>query len=355
MSQNPIAIHPEYVPTEDPLSSDSFSLEPTSRRSPQSKTTQSIVSPTSRRSESPLPRPFSQRPYRARVSESVSRTFSRSADKSRRSHSCQAPRSAAKPTLPYCSRSTPYGPFKPSAWENFNVLSAGDKTPSTAVPELSRTPYGPLRPSTQEAFDWSSAGAPPSEQSTPTTTTSAIPESSRPRSSQNAADINIDIIDLEGSSDEDEEEEKEIQQTPLHHFLPHVGVAGQGEAISHLSATENDSSPSDPIPRSRPVVSSTFSRKRVPPTGLLVGTWRLSGLPPHRSHAVYASKDALGRINRRVSKETRYGEVVPPGPTRRATSCLHENVLYLPEFEGLTEAEFKERISVILPTRRQRA
>ena len=81
-------------------------------------------------------------------------------------------------------------------------------------------------------------------------------------------------------------------------------------------------------------ISKSFSSLAIDPT--------LSS----QSQAVYGSKDELGRVHRRVSKETAYEKVVPLGTSRQETSRRQEHVLYRPEFEGLIEAEIKELLPV---------
>ena len=76
------------------------------------------------------------------------------------------------------------------------------------------------------------------------------------------------------------------------------------------------------------------------PWGIYLGTWRDSGLPAARSNAVYGSRDALMRINRRVSKETQHGQVVLGGNYDvRRTACKHENIDYCERYQGLTKAQ----------------
>lgn len=49
---------------------------------------------------------------------------------------------------------------------------------------------------------------------------------------------------------------------------------------------------------------------RLDPKGILLGTWKHSGLPAATSHDVCASRDMKDRINRRISKVDMHGEVI---------------------------------------------
>ncbi|KAI4208824.1 MAG: hypothetical protein LQ351_008165 [Letrouitia transgressa] len=90
------------------------------------------------------------------------------------------------------------------------------------------------------------------------------------------------------------------------------------------------------------------SRPRLTPRGILLGTWKNSGLPPARSHAVYGSRDAKDRINRRISKVGLDGEVIMGINFFDAykTACKHEDIDYVEKFYGMSKEEVD---SIIMP------
>ncbi|KAL8650400.1 MAG: hypothetical protein Q9226_005160 [Calogaya cf. arnoldii] len=100
-------------------------------------------------------------------------------------------------------------------------------------------------------------------------------------------------------------------------------------------------------PSSKP---PTPQRRRMVPKGVLFGEWKLSfhgGLQVRSlRNCIYGSRDSLGRILLRVSKEDLEGNVVLGGCFRaNATACKYENVLLLGEFYRLDEEQMKAKIA----------
>lgn len=80
-----------------------------------------------------------------------------------------------------------------------------------------------------------------------------------------------------------------------------------------------------------------------------MGTWSLSGLPLHRSNAVYASRDRRNRVNRRVSKEDNMGNIITGGNyDALRTACRHENITYIARFRNKTKEEVDAMIGTTL-------
>lgn len=91
------------------------------------------------------------------------------------------------------------------------------------------------------------------------------------------------------------------------------------------------------------------SRRRLKPRGILVGTWKRSGLHAASSNAVYASRDIKNRINRRISKEDGTGKVVHGGNFDvRVTACKHEDIDYIQRFSGMTKEEVDSWVMPLL-------
>lgn len=93
----------------------------------------------------------------------------------------------------------------------------------------------------------------------------------------------------------------------------------------------------------------TPQKRRVDPRGLLLGTWKLSGLPADSANAVYGSRDKKNRINRRISKQSPSGAVVSGGNyNNKKTACKHQDVDYLPQYQGMTDEQVKSHIMPLL-------
>ncbi|KAL8688233.1 MAG: hypothetical protein Q9218_005806 [Villophora microphyllina] len=92
----------------------------------------------------------------------------------------------------------------------------------------------------------------------------------------------------------------------------------------------------------------TPSPQRLVPKGILLGSWKNSGLHAN-ANAVYGSRDVRNRINRRIAKVSVAGTVVVGGnyDTRR-TACSHEDIAYLPTFAGMSKAEVDSHIMPLL-------
>lgn len=107
-----------------------------------------------------------------------------------------------------------------------------------------------------------------------------------------------------------------------------------------------------PTPSSRPsyaAMPGTPQKRRLDPRGILLGTWKHSGLHADNANAVYGSRDIKNRINRRISKESPLGRVVTGGNyNHKKTACRHDNIDYLPQFQGMTADEVNSHIRPLL-------
>lgn len=67
------------------------------------------------------------------------------------------------------------------------------------------------------------------------------------------------------------------------------------------------------------------------------------------ANAVYGSRDRRDHINRRISKESQHGEVVLGGAyeTRR-TACRHDDIDYIPRYQGMSAEEVNAAIMPLL-------
>ena len=112
------------------------------------------------------------------------------------------------------------------------------------------------------------------------------------------------------------------------------------------------SHPTPPTPSSRPkyaAMPGTPQKRRLDPRGLLLGTWKASGLQADEANAVYWSRDVKNRINRRISKESPLGRVVMGGNfNNKKTACKHADIDYLPEYQGMTNEEVNSHIMPLL-------
>ena len=89
--------------------------------------------------------------------------------------------------------------------------------------------------------------------------------------------------------------------------------------------------------------------QRLKPRGILLGTWAKSGLHAGASNAVYGSRDKHDRINRRIAKVDVAGRVVLLGSFDvKRTACKHEDIDYIPKYQGLTKQEVDSLIMPLL-------
>lgn len=89
--------------------------------------------------------------------------------------------------------------------------------------------------------------------------------------------------------------------------------------------------------------------RRKEPKGIYLGTRSGSELSGSQSNAVYGSKDRLGRINRRISKEDNAGNVITAGNfDPRVTACKHEDIRYIQRLQGLTRSQVDSMINPML-------
>ena len=58
------------------------------------------------------------------------------------------------------------------------------------------------------------------------------------------------------------------------------------------------------LPPNRSSNPATPTKRRFDPKGILLGTWKGSGLHAGHANAVFGSRDVYDRINRRISKES---------------------------------------------------
>lgn len=64
---------------------------------------------------------------------------------------------------------------------------------------------------------------------------------------------------------------------------------------------------------------------------------------------MYGSRDLKNRINRRVSKETPDGMVVVGGNyNHKKTACKHDDIDYLPAYQGMTNDQVNSHIKPLL-------
>ena len=117
--------------------------------------------------------------------------------------------------------------------------------------------------------------------------------------------------------------------------------------------TARSQTPPPPPPPLRPVVpassQATPQKQRLVPRGILLGIWKYSGLHADLANAVYASRDRRNRINRRITKVST--SMLPSNSTfydSKKTACSHKDIDYLPEYQGLSEAEVNSHIMPLL-------
>lgn len=80
---------------------------------------------------------------------------------------------------------------------------------------------------------------------------------------------------------------------------------------------------------------SQIQKRRYNPRGLLLRTWKHTGLDAVRANAVYGSRDKQNGINRRISKESPTGQLASGRDfNNKITACSHEDIDYLPQYRG---------------------
>ena len=91
-------------------------------------------------------------------------------------------------------------------------------------------------------------------------------------------------------------------------------------------------------------------KRRHEPAGILLGTWRLSGLPASQANAVYGSRDKKNRINRRISKQSPSGAIFTAGGNYNSgkTPCRHEDIDYLEKYQVMSKEEVDAVIMSLL-------
>ena len=125
----------------------------------------------------------------------------------------------------------------------------------------------------------------------------------------------------------------------------------QDGLYDYMDLDEDETQPS-PTPSSRPsyaAMPEIPQKRHLDPRGLLLGTWKGSGLHADRANAVYGSRDVKNRINRRISKESPLGRVVVSGNyNHKKTACKHKDIDYLPKYQGMTNDEVNLYIMPLL-------
>lgn len=139
--------------------------------------------------------------------------------------------------------------------------------------------------------------------------------------------------------------DEEMSEPPRSRAPSPDDVFGAGFAPASSRKRVRTPSPPRRTARNHP----TPQKRRLDPRGVLLGTWKHSGLPAVQSNAVFGSRDALNRINRRISKETPSGAVVQGGNMdARKTACSHDDVDYVPRYQGMSDQEVKSHIMPLL-------
>ena len=152
---------------------------------------------------------------------------------------------------------------------------------------------------------------------------------------------------------------------------PTFGAGPVNPAVSALLAVSlprTDSmqssgrAPTPPTFAAGPVNPVSNSPQRQKPKGILLGTWKRSGVHAAHANAVYGSRDVRNRINRRIAKVDMGDVVVQDGAYDiKKTACSHTDIEYLPRFAGMTKSEVDSLIQPLLqameqqPTRRSQS
>lgn len=94
---------------------------------------------------------------------------------------------------------------------------------------------------------------------------------------------------------------------------------------------------------------ATPQKRRLDPRGILLGTWKVRSPHAVGANAVFVSRDRLGRINRRLSKQTVAGtNANNPAFNARRTACKHEMINHTARWQGMTKAEVDSHVMPLL-------